>query len=459
MGYPAYPEMRDSGVPWLGEIPAHWQVDRSKWAVKGCKNGIWGAEPDGENDITCVRVADFDRTALKVGKEKLTLRAISNSDREGRTLEPGDLLIEKSGGGEQQLVGAVVLFNHAWPAVTSNFVARMPIAENMDSRFMTYIHAHLYAGRVNLRSIKQTTGIQNLDSQQYLDECIGYPPLPEQQTIARFLDHKTAQIDALIAKKEALLQKLAEKRTALISQAVTQGLDPTVPMQDSGVAWLGQIPAHWKVMRLRFLVEKIEQGWSPQCENQAAEADEWGVLKVGCVNGEYFDESENKALPPNLEVRTQYEIQAGDILMSRANTKELLGSAAIAISPRNKLLLCDKLYRLIPSNRIDSNYLVRILRSAISRMQYERDATGTSGSMQNIGQDTIKNLVIPVPPLEEQKLIEQNLSALLTASSASEEKTQSAIDKLKEYRAALITAAVTGKIDVRGVPLPAEVSP
>lgn len=280
------------------------------------------------------------------------------------------------------------------------------------------------------------------------------PPLPEQQTIACFLDHKTAQIDALIARKQALLQKLAEKRTALISQAVTMGLDPTVPMKDSGIAWLGKIPSHWKAMRLRFLVEKIEQGWSPQCENQPADDDEWGVLKVGCVNGEYFNESENKALPINLEVRTQYEIQAGDILISRANTKELLGSAAIAITPRKKLLLCDKLYRLIANKEIDRNYLVRILRSPISRMQYEQNATGVSGSMQNIGQDTIKDLVIPVPPLEEQTLIEQHLTNILGSITASEEKTLSAIAALKEYRAALITAAVTGQIDVRGVPLP-----
>ena len=144
-------------------------------------------------------------------------------------------MLEKSGGGEQQLVGAVVEFDQPFPAVSSNFIARMVVREEMDSRFLVYIHAHLYAGRVNFRSIKQTTGIQNLDGQAYLDEEIAYPPLEEQRGIARFLDFKTAQIDALIAKKNLLLEKLSDKRTALISHAVTQGIEPSVPMRSSGI--------------------------------------------------------------------------------------------------------------------------------------------------------------------------------------------------------------------------------
>lgn len=452
MGYPVYPEMRDSGVPWLEEIPSHWQLKRLKDIASHNDETLEeNTEPDFELeyvDISSVNLVDGITRTETMAFEKSPSRA-------RRIARDGDTIISTV----RTYLKAIAAIKDAPDnlVVSTGFAVIRPQAVLAPAFLSYFLQTSGFVGDVVAHSNGVSYPAINPSDLVRLPAI--EPPLPEQQTIARFLDHKTAQIDALIAKKEALLQKLAEKRTALISQAVTQGLDPTVPMQDSGVAWLGQIPAHWKVMRLRFLVEKIEQGWSPQCENQAAEANEWGVLKVGCVNGEYFDESENKALPPNLEVRTQYEIQAGDILMSRANTKELLGSAAIAISPRNKLLLCDKLYRLIPSSRIDSNYLVRILRSTISRMQYERDATGTSGSMQNIGQDTIKNLVIPAPPLEEQKLIEQNLSALLTASSASEEKTQSAIEKLKEYRAALITAAVTGKIDVRGVPLPAEVSP
>ncbi|EKF73683.1 type I restriction-modification methylase s subunit [Alcanivorax hongdengensis A-11-3] len=293
-----------------------------------------------------------------------------------------------------------------------------------------------------------------MDSSAYLNERIAYPPLDEQKAIARFLDHKTAQIDALIAKKQSLLDKLAEQRTALISQAVTKGLDPSVPLKDSGVDWLGEIPAHWMMTKLRFVINDIEQGWSPQCHNQSADEDQWGVLKVGCVNGEEFNPNENKALPEDLEPRQRYEIKPGDILVSRANTKELLGSAALVKTIQKKLLLCDKLYRIKPSEKVDSSYLLRFLRSSIARYQYEKDATGTSGSMQNIGQDTIKNLSLPLPPLPEQISIAKTLQHEYTKGLVVETKIKSVIHRLQEYRSTLITNAVTGKIDVRGYCIP-----
>lgn len=452
--YPAYPEYKPTGCDWFPEIPSHWEIDRAKWSVTSCRNGIWGAEPDGDDDLVCIRVADFDRQSLRVSTEKLTMRSIAEKDRRYRLLEAGDLLLEKSGGGEHQLVGAVIEFNQPFPAVSSNFIARMVASDGMNSRFLVYLHSHLYSGRVNFRSIKQTTGIQNLDSQAYLDEPITYPPLAEQQAIACFLDFKTAQIDALIAKKRSLLNKLAEKRTALISHAVTKGLDPSVPMNESGMDWLGKIPAHWKFTRVRFVIEALEQGWSPQCNNEPADVDQWGVMKVGCVNGESFDSSENKALPDGLEPMIQYEINDGDILVSRANTKELVGSAALVKDVRPRLLLCDKLYRMKAAPLIDSEYLVRVLRSTIARYHYERNATGTSGSMQNIGQDTLKNLPLPLPPKSEQIVIAKYIDIAAANISLQMKKVGDVIDRLQEYRSALITNAVTGKIDVRGFELP-----
>ena len=122
----------------------------------------------------------------------------------------------------------------------------MPVADDHWPRYLAYLHAALYAAKINTRSIKQSTGIQNLDSSSYLNESAGLPGLSEQRAIADFLDRETARIDALVAKKERLIKLLQEKRTALITRAVTRGLDPTVPMKDSGVEWLGEIPAHWR---------------------------------------------------------------------------------------------------------------------------------------------------------------------------------------------------------------------
>lgn len=144
-------------------------------------------------------------------------------------------------------------YDHDREAVCSNFVARMPVAAGFDVRFLVYFHAHLYSGRVNTRSIKQTTGIQKLDSDSYLNELGPYPPLDEQRAIAAFLDRETTRIDELIAKKQRLIELLAEKRTALISHAITKGLNPDAPMKDSGIDWLGEIPSHWDVLRLKHL--------------------------------------------------------------------------------------------------------------------------------------------------------------------------------------------------------------
>ena len=276
------------------------------------------------------------------------------------------------------------------------------------------------------------------------------PPPDEQRAIAAFLDRETARIDALIEKKRRQIELLHEKRAALISHAVTKGLDPNAPMKDSGLDWLGSIPSHWMIRRFRFDLTSIEQGWSPQCDNSLAELHEWGVLKVGCVNGTEFDESEHKRLPDELEPRTAYEIKPGDILMSRANTTELLGSAVLVRKVRPRLLLCDKLYRMrVDPRLLDSEFVVYAFGSHATRYQFERDATGASASMKNIGQDTIKALLMPRPPVDEQRDIVQVLSAQCERVHQVVVMVSTSIDRLREYRTALISAAVTGKLDVR----------
>jgi type I restriction enzyme, S subunit len=181
-----YPAYKSSGVDWLGEMPAHWQVKRLKATVTVCQNGIWGDEPDGERDILCVRVADFDRVALRVDLSNPTLRSIEPGLARDRMLVAGDLLLEKSGGGDLQPVRAVVVYDHNARAVCSNFIARMTVAKGFIPRFRVYLHAVLYAARLNVRSIKQSTGLQNLDSQTYLTEQVALPDSKEQLAIVRF---------------------------------------------------------------------------------------------------------------------------------------------------------------------------------------------------------------------------------------------------------------------------------
>lgn len=217
--------MKDSGIEWLGEVPAHWAVGRIGSSVASTKNGVWGDEPGSDDDIRCVRVADFDRPLQRVHDRAVTYRAITTSEREGRVLRKGDLLLEKSGGGEKSPVGFVVLYDRDEPAVTSNFVARVQLRTGMDPHYWTYVHGSNYGRRLTARSVKQSTGIQNLDQSSYFSEAAPLPPSGEQSLIADYLDHETAEIDATIADAREAIALSKERRAALISAAVTGKID------------------------------------------------------------------------------------------------------------------------------------------------------------------------------------------------------------------------------------------
>ena len=220
-------------------------------------------------------------------------------------------------------------------------------------------------------------------------------------------------------------------------------------MCDRGIEWIGEIPEHWEVLRLKNLIKKIEQGWSPQCFNSQANENEWGVLKVGCVNGYNFNSSENKKLPPTLKPRKELELKHKDILISRANTLELVGSAACALYPRKQLIICDKLYRVrVNINKVISEYLILLLQIKSSRNQIEIGANGASSSMKNIGQDVIKNLLVVLPDRENQKKILSVISKLETETKTLIKSTSKQIEKLEELKQILISNAVAGKIKI-----------
>ena len=220
-----YPAYKDSGVEWLGEVPTHWEVRRLGASVQKCVNGVWGSDPNDRDDLACVRVADFDRVRLRVRVTNPTLRAIMPNERKNRLLKKGDLLLEKSGGGDLQPVGVVMVYDHDIAAVCSNFIAKMSVSPHCVSRFLTYLHSHLYAIRLNVRSIKQTTGIQNLDSSSYLSELVAFPDLSEQAAITRFLDQADRRIRRAIRANQHEIELLREYRTRLIADIVTGKLD------------------------------------------------------------------------------------------------------------------------------------------------------------------------------------------------------------------------------------------
>lgn len=277
---------------------------------------------------------------------------------------------------------------------------------------------------------------------------------PKKKAIANYLDEKTAAIDALIEKKRKLLVLLAEERAALINQAVTKGLDPAIPMKDSGIPWIGEIPAHWALLQLRRVLTKIEQGWSPQCDSRPATPGEWGVLKAGCTAGGRFEAEENKSLPNGIAPRSDIEVHAGDVVMSRASgSPKIVGSVALVEKVRPGLLLSDKLFRLrFVSRCADPAFAVASLASGSARAQIENAISGAEGLANNLPQAKVREIVVALPPLAEQKQIGAYVAERKGRIESVSSIAQNQINRLQEYRQALITAAVTGQLDIGAAP-------
>lgn len=248
----SYRNLVDSGVEWIGEIPANWNVASLSRLILDSRAGAWGDEPNESNindHIWVIRVADFNTVVLGVSKSKQTFRAIDTQSRTSRLLRSGDILLEKSGGGDLQPVGRVVQYCESEPAVTSNFVTRLRVNESLGhSRLLLRSLDSIWSQRVHSPAIKQTTGIQNLDEGKYLSIRVPLPPLDEQVAIANFLDAIDDRVNRYVAAKRKMIALLEEKTQAIITQAVTRGLDPDVPLKPSGVDWLGDIPAHWALL-------------------------------------------------------------------------------------------------------------------------------------------------------------------------------------------------------------------
>lgn len=270
------------------------------------------------------------------------------------------------------------------------------------------------------------------------------PPLPEQHAIATFLDRETAAIDALVAKKERLIELLQEKRTALITRGVTKGLDSNIPMKDSGIEWLGEIPAHWEVIRLKYLViEPLKYG-----ANEAAELTDLGLPRYiritdiradGSLREETFRSISEEAAAP-------YLLSEGDLLFARSGAT--VGKTFRYTSIAGRAAYAGYLIRArLDQTQADSRFVLYFTQSGVYWKWLQRSCI--QATIQNVGADRYANLMICLPPHEEQEEIIQRLYGEVAQHEYLIAKVREAIDRLKELRTALISAAVTGKIDVR----------
>ncbi|MDJ1177518.1 restriction endonuclease subunit S [Roseofilum sp. BLCC_M91] len=430
--YQAYEKYKDSGIEWLGDIPEHWKSLK----IKRLTSIKRGASPrpiddpkyfDDDGEYAWVRIADV--TASDHYLEKTTQRLSKLGKSFSVPLEVGDLFLSIAGSVGKPMIANIKCCIH------DGFVYFPDL--NINRKFIYYI---FYSGQPYLGLGKLGTQL-NLNTETVGAITIGLPPLEEQETIARFLDHKTKQIDDLIAKKEALLEKLDEKRTALITHAVTKGLDPTAPMKDSGIKWLGDIPEHWEIKKAKYVysqasrpipkssgvVTAYRDGQVTLRENRRADGYTFAIKEVGYQGVKKGD----------------LVIQSMDAFAGAIGVSESDGRC----SP--EYVICE------PFNpETSNNYYASLLRCMAQRDYIYVICPSVRERAPRFRFSTFKELEIPIPPFKEQLDITQFFMISLEDQLLQVKKIKEAIEKLKEYRTALITNAVTGKIDVRHIPIP-----
>lgn len=447
MKYAMYSEYNTSGSNWLDTVPSHWNVKPLKLIVKmPITDGPHETPefmPDG------VPFASVE--AVWNGKVHLSsVRGyISEEDhrRYGKKYHPkkGDIFIVKSGSTTGKI--AIVDFDDDFN-VWSPLAAVRCDDRQAHPEFVFYALSSSYFQR--LVQVSWSFGTQpNIGMGVLGNLSAVLPPLAEQQTIARFLDAKTAQIDALVAQKRELIDKLKEKRQALIARTVTRGLppeaaiaaglEPNPEMKDSGVDWLGIVPARWKIKAIKWATP-VQRGASPRPIDDPSYFDddgEYAWVRISDVTaaGMYLDATEQRL--SDLGSSLSVKMQPGSLFLSIAGT---VGKPCIA---NIKCCIHDG-FVYFPRWKGDSRFLFYVF---VSGEPYK--GLGKMGTQLNLNTDTVGSIVIGIPDAAEQKLIADYLDKATAELDSMTAVAEAAIDRLVEYRQAVITSAVTGKIDVR----------
>lgn len=440
-----YESYKDSVIEWIGEVPEHWVSKRLKYVFDTVIGGAWGDEPmSNENDMVVFRVADFDYGKGVLSTDNLTIRNIPESQQNNRVLKYGDIILEKSGGGEKTPVGRAVMYTHEQiQSVCANFCNRLSTKNEYDPAFVNYMFKYLYNKGVTLKYINQTTGIQNLQSEALLNEAVFIPTFDEQNSIANFLDDKTSQIDSLIQKKQQMIALLEEEKTAVINEAVTKGLNPDAPMKDSGIEWLGMVPAHWILSKIAY-VSTVVRGASPRPAGSPkyfnGSHTPWITVAEVTKDDSKYITSVSSYLTEEGREQSRF-IEAGTLVLSNSG-------ATLGVPKILRIGGCindGSVAFLNLRNSINQDFLYYFFKSLTFTYREMMKGSG----QPNLNTDIVKSTNIAVPPVEEQLTIVQHIEDKIGKCNFTISRIRQEIELMQEYRTALISEVVTGKIDVR----------
>ena len=432
-----YPAYKPSDVEWLGELPTHWEVKRLKYSteVNPTASELRGLCPNTEVSFVPMESV-YEYGGIDLSRTK-PLSDVVNGYTYFRN---EDVVVAKitpcfengKGSRATELVSGVAF------GTTELHVLRG--APSIDVQYLFYLTLGDAFRKLGEAEMYGAGGQKRVPVSFVTNLKHPIPPLPEQQAIAAFLDRETAKIDALVAKKERLIKLLQEKRIALISNAVTRGLSPNAPMKDSGVEWLREIPAHWEVTALRRLITEVEHPVKIDPEGVYREIGirSWGkgIFHKDPIQGVHLGD------------KRVFNIRPGELVLNIVFAWE--GAVAVTSEDDRKMIASHRFPTFQHlSTLVDLDYLLMFLQSEHGRALMELNSPGAAGRNRTIRIDAFLGEEILLPPLKEQQEIVtafRNKEHRLQSLSA---KVDEAIECLKELRSALISAAVTGRIDVR----------
>lgn len=438
-----YPAYKDSGVEWLGEVPKHWEVGSFRHLIKSISNGTTIDQVD-ESDTTLAVSRIESISTGEINFEKVG--HIQKQDAITRfLLNPGDILFSHIN--SLSMIGNVAIYQDNRPLIHGmNLLRIQPLPKTSSKLILYWLKSKNIRQEVESRAkpaINQAS--ISTDSVKSLPALI--PPLPEQTQIARFLDHETARIDALIEEQQRLIELLKEKRQAVISHAVTKGLDPTVPMKDSGVEWLGEVPAHWEVKQSKYLFEFVTSGSRGWAEFYSDEGDIF--FRIANLTRDSIEPkltSIQHVTPPTNAEGERSKVKAGDILISITAD---LGSVCIANDKITGSYVSQHIALARPNkNIVYSRWLAYFVLSSTCNIQLT--GAGYGGTKIQLSLDDTRSFWVSIPSYEEQVLIAAFLDKEILVFDRLILQAAIGVELLQERRSALISAAVTGKIDVRG---------
>ncbi len=435
-----YDSYKDSGVEWIGEIPSVWKFGKMKYQLSNNDGGVWGSDVENENDGTVV----IRSTEITIdGQWDLSnpmKRILTDSEIEKTLLYSGDIVLTKSSGSPNHIGKSVIVNSEVenLKCCYSNFVQRLRF-RNYNSKLYHYI-LNNHVVREQYRYLTQTTtGLGNLNGTTLNEVFLPFIPLSEQQQIVTFLDTKTSLIDSLIEKTQRKIELLKEKRTSLINEVVTKGLNPNVEMKDSGVEWIGEIPSHWEFVRIGHL-NRVVRGGSPRPSGDPrffnGDFIHWITVKdITSKTGKYVTTTDTKLTEEGMKQSRVLEPET----LVLTNSGVTLGIPGIL-----KIRGCindGSVSFLDMSPKIERDYLYYFWTTQTELLLEQQSGYG----QPNLNIEIVSNVRFPLPPLSEQQQIVEYLDEqthLIDKTIFIEEKR---IELLKEYRQSLISEVVTGK--------------